>query len=92
MWTFPDDPNEKHQPKVKEVDPTVKKKKPRKAKDKKMFLEFQKGSPVQLSLFRLLEKEKDYSHTIELYDFIPRYVWGKSKRNEGKILKPNSAN
>ena len=88
VWTFPDDPNEKYQPKVKEVDPTAKKKKSRKAKDKKMFLEFQKGSPVQLSLFRLLEKEKDYSHTVELYDFVPKYVWGKSNRIEGKFLDP----
>ena len=43
-----------------------------------------------MSLFRLLEKEKDYSHTIELYDFIPKYVWGKSRRIEGKFLEPIS--
>ncbi|MDQ3713878.1 MAG: RepB family plasmid replication initiator protein [Acidobacteriota bacterium] len=57
---------------------------------KKKFLEFQNENPVQMSLFRLLEKEKDYSHTIELYDFIPKYVWGKSKRIEGKFLEPIS--
>ncbi len=55
---------------------------------KKKFLEFQNDEPVHMSLFRLLEKEKDYSHTIELYDFIPKYVWGKSKRIEGKFLEP----
>lgn len=43
-----------------------------------------------MSLFRLFEKEKDYSYTIELYDFIPKYVWGKSKRIEGKFLEPIS--
>lgn len=57
---------------------------------KKKFLEFQNDEPIQMSLFRLLEKEKDYSHTIELYDFIPKYVWGKSKRIEGKFLEPIS--
>lgn len=57
---------------------------------KKKFLEFKNDDPVQMSLFRLLEKEKDYSHTIELYDFIPKYVWGKSKRIEGKFLEPIS--
>ncbi len=57
---------------------------------KKKFLEFQNENPVQMSLFRLFEKEKDYSHTIELYDFIPKYVWGKSKRIEGKFLEPIS--
>lgn len=57
---------------------------------KKKFLEFKNDKPVQMSLFRLLEKEKDYSHTIELYDFIPKYVWGKSKRIEGKFLEPIS--
>jgi len=57
---------------------------------KKKFLEFQNENPVQMSLFRLLEKEKDYSHTIELYDFIPKYVWGKSRRIEGKFLEPIS--
>lgn len=63
----------------------------KKAKEKKKkFLEFQNENPIQMSLFRLLEKEKDYSHTIELYDFIPKYVWGKSKRIEGKFLEPIS--
>lgn len=88
VWTFPDDPNEAHQPKVKVFDTSAKKRKPRKVKDKKMFLEFQQENPVQLSLFRLLAKEKDYSHTVELYDFIPKYVWGKSSRIEGKFLDP----
>lgn len=55
---------------------------------KKKFFEFQNEEPLQMSLFRLFEKEKDYSHTIELYDFIPKYVWGKSKRIEGKFLEP----
>jgi len=88
VWTFPDDPNQPNQPKVRAFNLTSKKRQSRKPKDKKMFMEFQQGSPVQLSLFRLLEKEKDYSHTIELYDFIPKYVWGKSNRIEGKFLDP----
>ncbi len=61
----------------------------RKVKEKKKkFLEFQNENPIQMSLFRLFDKEKDYSHTIELYDFIPKYLWGKSKRIEGKFLEP----
>ena len=60
----------------------------RKKDKKKKFLEFRKENPLQLSLFRLFDKEKDYSHTVELYDFIPKYVWGKSNRIEGKFLEP----
>lgn len=92
VWTFPDESNEIRQPKKKSSDAIAKKRKTRKTKDKKMFLEFEQGHPVQMSLFRLLTKEKDYSHTIELYDFIPKYVWGKSNRIEGKFLDPIQRN
>ena len=45
----------------------------------KKFLEFEQESPQQLSLFALLDsrKESNYSNTVELYDFLPKYVWGK---------------
>lgn len=53
----------------------------------KKFLEFKKSKPVQLSLFELLEgKERDYSNTVELYDFMPKYVWGKVERIAEKYL------
>ncbi len=31
--------------------------------------------------------EKDYSRSVELYDFIPKYCWGKVKRIEGEFLR-----
>lgn len=40
VWTFPDDPNEAHQPKVKVFDTSAKRRKNRKAKDKKHFWNF----------------------------------------------------
>jgi hypothetical protein len=50
---------------------------------------YEKSKPIQLSMFELLDPyEKDYSHTIELYDFIPKYVWGRVKRIQGKFLEP----
>ncbi len=58
----------------------------KKEKEKK-FLEFKKSKPIQLNLFELLEgKERDYSNTVELYDFMPKYVWGKVERIAGAYL------
>lgn len=58
----------------------------RKIQSDKKFSEFDQTQPHQLSLFDLLEKEKEFSHTIELYDFIPKYVWGKVERIAGVYL------
>lgn len=52
----------------------------------KKFLEHKRSNPYQLSLFDLLDNEKDFSHTIELYDFMPKYVWGKVERVGGVFL------
>ena len=42
---------------------------------------------VQLALpFVLPETETNYSNTIELYDAVPKYHWGKSERVSGKFL------
>jgi hypothetical protein len=47
----------------------------------KKFEAYEKSRPIQLSLFELLEiADRDYSNSIELYDFIPKYVWGKQER------------
>lgn len=35
-----------------------------------------------------LPSEKDYSNTIELYDFIPKYIWGRVERIQEKFLEP----
>jgi hypothetical protein len=40
-------------------------------------------------LFEILSShDKEFSNTIELYDFIPKYFWGKSQRINGKFLEP----
>ena len=50
--------------------------------------EFKQSKPAQMSLFEmLLPQEREFSNTIELYDFIPKYFWGKSKRINGKFLE-----
>ena len=57
-----------------------------KSEEPKKFLEYKQTAPFQLSLFDLLDNEKDFSHTIELYDFMPKYVWGKVERVGGVFL------
>lgn len=43
---------------------------------------------TQLSLFKyLLPENGRYSNTVELYDFIPKYHWGKTQRINGKFLE-----
>ena len=57
------------------------------AKTKKLS-EYKQDKPVQLTLFELLlPGEKPYSNTVELYDFIPKYHWGKVERVNGMFLK-----
>lgn len=59
-------------------------------KNKKNKIEkYERSKPTQLELFELIDtSEKDYSNTIELYDFIPKYVWGRVNRIQGKFLEP----
>jgi hypothetical protein len=59
----------------------------RKRDKKKQFDQLEKAKPLQLMLFELDPKDNDYSQTIELYDFIPKFNWGKSKRIEGEFLR-----
>lgn len=50
--------------------------------------EYKQSKPIQLNLFELLSpQDREFSNTIELYDFIPKYFWGKSKRINGKFLE-----
>ncbi len=50
--------------------------------------EFEQRKPAQMNLFEMfLPQEREFSNTIELYDFIPKYFWGKSKRINGKFLE-----
>jgi hypothetical protein len=54
---------------------------------KKRLEDYKQSKPEQLTLFELLSPEdKKYSNTIELYDFIPKYVWGKVDRIQGQFL------
>lgn len=51
--------------------------------------DYRQSQPVQLQLFEMLHPtEKNYSNTIELYDFMPKYVWGKVERIQEKFLEP----
>lgn len=64
-------------------------KKAKKKEDKVKSLEqYQQEKPVQLAFFEyLLPEERRYSNTVELYDFIPKYHWGKAERINGQFLK-----
>jgi hypothetical protein len=54
---------------------------------KKRLQDYEQTHPVQLSLFELLQpEEQGYSNTIELYDFMPKYHWGRTERVAGKYL------
>lgn len=53
----------------------------------KKFVEQEQTNPDQLTLFSfLVESPDDYSHTLELYDFIPKYVFGKPKLIQKRFL------
>lgn len=55
----------------------------------KKLEEYKQSKPTQLELFRLATQEDGkYSNTIELYDGIPKYFWGKTERINGKFLEP----
>lgn len=57
-------------------------------KSTKKIEDYEQSKPVQLSLFEmLLPEEKKFSNTVELYDFIPKYHWGKAKRIDGEFLR-----
>ena len=50
--------------------------------------DFSQTKPEQLTFFELLlPEEKQFSNTVELYDFIPKYFWGKVKRIDGEFLR-----
>jgi hypothetical protein len=58
----------------------------RKREKAKKFAQLEVSRPVQLSLFDLAPEEDNYSQSIELYDFIPKYVWGKVERLNEQFL------
>jgi hypothetical protein len=58
----------------------------RKREKSKKLVQLELSKPIQLSLFELAPDEDDYSQSVELYDFIPKYFWGKADRLNGKFL------
>lgn len=56
------------------------------AKAKKLA-DYDRSKPAQLTLFEMvLPNEREFSNTVELYDFIPKYHWGKVQRINDKFL------
>lgn len=56
------------------------------AKAKKLK-DYDRSKPVQMTLFEMiLPNEREFSNTVELYDFIPKYHWGKVQRINDKLL------
>lgn len=56
---------------------------------KKSLEEYEQEKPLQLNFFTLLDypsEDRKYSNTLTFYDFIPRFFWGKSRRENGKYL------
>lgn len=61
----------------------------KKTKKQKKLEEYEQTKPVQLGFFEMLGlDEQQYSQTLELYDFIPKYVWGNVERINGEFLRP----
>jgi hypothetical protein len=75
---------------MKHKEPTTKAKEDktrrRKREKSKTFGSLEVTKPIQLSLFDLAENEDSYSQSIELYDFMPKYFWGKAERLNDKFL------
>jgi hypothetical protein len=56
----------------------------------KRLEEYAATTPQQMTLFQFIDltpqEQQRYSNTIELYDFMPKYHWGKLERIGGKFL------
>jgi hypothetical protein len=56
-------------------------------KEEKKLSQYKQHKPEQLTLFEMgLPKDQRYSNTLDLYDFMPKYVWGKVRRINDKFL------
>ena len=57
----------------------------------KKLEDYKQSQPVQMALFGFLDlkptSQQRYSNTIELYDFMPKYHWGKMERIGGEFLR-----
>lgn len=61
-------------------------------KNRKKFQDYNLTQPGQLSLFQFLEESDaqaaNYSQTVELYDFMPKYVWDRRSESEAANTLP----
>ena len=49
--------------------------------------QYRQDKPPQLTLFELtLPENRQHSNTVQLYDFMPKYHYGKAQRINGKFL------
>lgn len=57
----------------------------------KRLEDYDQTKPFQLTLFSFLDlkpnQQQRYSNTVELYDFMPKYFWGKIERIGGEFLR-----
>lgn len=57
----------------------------------KKLEDYTQSQPLQMSLFSFLDlkpvEQQRFSNTIELYDFMPKYHWGKVERIGGEFLR-----
>lgn len=57
------------------------------AKKEKRFEDYEQTEDKQITMFSRFALDSPYSNTIDFYDFIPKYVWGKQERT--KVEKAN---
>lgn len=62
-----------------------------KAETLKKLEDYKQHQPIQMSLFSFIDlkpnEQQRFSNTIELYDFMPKYHWGKVQRIGGEFLR-----
>lgn len=74
--------------KKKELKPTSAPEQEAPSESAKKLEDYEPSKPSQLTLFEFIQPaERRYSNTIELYDFMPKYHWGKTERINGKFLE-----
>lgn len=64
----------------------MKKQKPDPKEKPKRLEEYRKTKPRQMTMFEFLEPQDNrYSNTVELYDSIPKYVWGRQRKTRESV-------
>ena len=57
--------------------------------EKKNLKDYKQSVPEQLELFQIesIQSKDDYSHTVEMYDIMPKYYFGSQKRIKSEQLE-----